>query len=263
MCYIDIHSHLAWDVDDGISAQKDAQTAIQDAKQDGIVKIILTPHVIPGLQSEHDLIRINERIEALRVFAADEGIDVYKGCEFFLNDQYLEMLDKKCFNTLADSNYLLCEFDVRKDIMQNKQAEEMLYECSIRNLIPVIAHAERYFPKGIDLQRVKGWKELGYVIQVNRSSLLGMHGSQIKKNAWELLKSGNAHVIASDAHRAKGNRICKLSDIYEQVADQMGEANAQLLFYRNPLHMIGNERIEELEIKNKKYSILGCLKRRK
>lgn len=263
MSYIDIHSHLAWDVDDGIQSKNDAQIAIQDAKQDGIVKIIITPHLVPGLQREQDLIRINERIEALRAFAADEGIDVYKGCEFFLNDQYLELLDKKCFNTLADSNYLLCEFDVRKDITQNKQAEEMLYECSIRNLIPVIAHAERYFPKGIDLQRVKRWKELGYVIQVNRTSLLGMHGSQIKKNAWALLKSGNAHVIASDAHQVKGNRICKLSDTYEQVADKMGEAQAQLLFYRNPLHIISNERIEELEIKDKKYSFLRCLKRRK
>ena len=135
----------------------------------------------------------------------------------FLNDNYLDMIDEKCYNTINESRYLLCEFDVRKDIEKNSYADEQLYELSIRGLTPMIAHAERYFHKDVDVHRVREWMNSGYVIQMNRTSLLGMHGSQIQKNARRLLQEGLVHIVASDAHRAGGNRICKLSDVYQEI----------------------------------------------
>ena len=263
MQYIDIHSHLAWDIDDGIESKEQAYTAVVNAKKDGISKIIATPHFIPGRQSKSDTDQMNERIEQLKELARTEDIDIYTGCELFLNENYLEMIEEESFNTLAGSGYLLCEFDVRKNIDENDQAEEMLYEISIRDMIPVIAHVERYFHNELDIQRISEWNKLGYIIQINRTSLLGMHGTQIKKNAWRLLKSGYAHVIASDAHAALGNRICKLSDIYGQVLEVMGKDNADILFYRNPLHIIENEEVEEIQAISEKSFLFKRLRRRK
>lgn len=260
---IDIHSHLAWGIDDGLDSKSNAVEAIQQAKRDGVERIIATPHFIPGRQSEKETTEMNQRIDELKQLAETAGIQVYRGCEIFLNDQYLEMLDAENFNTLAGSGYVLCEFDVRKNIDENDQAEDMLYEFSVRDMIPVIAHAERYFHRDLDVNRVKEWCDLGYVIQINRTSLLGLHGSQIKKNAWKLLKLGYAHIIASDAHQVNGDRICKLSDVYELVRDELGEDNAQILFYRNPLHIIENEEIEELEVVRKKPSLFNRMKRRR
>ena len=48
-----------------------------------------------------------------------------------------------------------------------------------------------------------------------------------RRNAWKLLHAGLAHVVASDAHRASGNRICKLSDAYKLVVDEIGEKECQ------------------------------------
>lgn len=261
MEFIDIHNHFAWDIDDGMESKEQAELALKKAYEDGVRAIVATPHFIPGKQDKDDVEFMNQRIQELKDLAKSYGITVFFGSEIFLNDDVLDMLDQELFNTLAGSGYALCEFDVRKDIEKNEEAENTLYEFEVRNMIPVIAHVERYFHKGLNINRIKDWIKNGYILQLNRSSLLGMHGETAKKNAWKLLHLGLAHVVASDAHRADGNRICKLSDAYEMVVKEIGKENADILFYRNPLHLIQNEEIEDLEITKKK-SIFNIFKRR-
>ena len=257
MEFVDIHNHFTWDVDDGMDNKENAIRALRDAKKDGIQKLIATPHFIPGLQNEEDVSFINKRIAELQLIGKVQDIEVYYGSEVFLNDAYLDMLDNNCVNTLANSDYLLCEFDVRKDLANNKEAEEQLYEISIRNLIPVIAHVERYFHSGLDLKRIQQWVKNGYVMQVNRTSLLGLHSEQVRKNAIKLLKTGMVHVVASDAHRVSGQRIGKLSDAYEMVRDLTCKENAELLFNRNPMHLIHNEDMEQMVMVKKKISLFN------
>ena len=50
MSFIDLHCHMAWDIDDGIDSREEAQRALQQAKADGIEKLAATPHFIPGAQ---------------------------------------------------------------------------------------------------------------------------------------------------------------------------------------------------------------------
>ena len=114
--------------------------------------------------------------------------DRYSGAEVFLNHEYLDMIDSKAFNTLADSKYLLVEFDVRRNMNHNDYAEDYLYELKVRGYRPIIAHVERYFPKGIDLERVQSWIELGCYIQVNRTSLLGTHGDAVSYTHLDVYK---------------------------------------------------------------------------
>lgn len=261
MTYIDTHNHMAWDIDDGFQSMQDSEVALRMMEKDGITEMIATPHFVPGNLNKQDVIDMNERISDLKMLAKPYGIEVYEGCELFLNHDYLDALDNGYYNTLAGSRYLLCEFDVRKNIDHNDEVEDMLYELTVRNLIPVVAHVERYFHEGIDLDRVQEWIDMGCLIQINRTSILGMHGSTVQKNAHKLLEHGMAHVIASDAHRPTGNRICMLSDVYRYVSDTYGEANAEILMKRNPEHIIRNEDMEEIEVVKKK-SIFKKLWRR-
>ena len=43
----------------------------------------------------------------------------------------------------------------------------------------------------------------GYVLQVNKGSILGAFGSRIRATALEMLDHGICHVIASDAHSSR------------------------------------------------------------
>lgn len=244
--YIDTHCHVAWDIDDGMQSIEEAEEALKNASRDGITALIATPHFIPGIIDKNMKMSMNGRIEDLIKLGSTYGIEVYQGCEFFMNYEYLDALDEGFVNTLADSNYLLIEFDVRKNIKHNDSAEDMLYELLIRKYIPIIAHAERYFHDGIDLHRIKEWISMGCYIQVNRTSLLGHHGYTEMKNAEALLRKGLAHVVASDAHASHGNRVCMLSDVYDVIKNGYGEAYADILMKRNPNHILHNEELEEL-----------------
>lgn len=262
MQFIDIHNHLAWNIDDGMENMEQAKISLENARTDGIKAIIATPHFIPGKQDKEDLLLMTKRMKELKELAKQFDIEIYFGSEIFLNDDYLDMIDKDNFYTLAGSGYALCEFDVRQDIMKlGDMPNDRLYEFTVRDMIPVIAHVERYFPKGISLDMVKEWFDSGYIIQVNRTSLLGHHGEMIKKNAWKLLQEGLVHVIATDTHRAKGHRVCQLSDVYAMVSKEVGKENAELLFYYNPLHIIQNEELEEMKVIKKKKTIFQFFKR--
>lgn len=237
--YIDIHNHMAWGIDDGVESFEIATNALELAKRSNISAIIATPHLVPGQIDEEKLQIINSRIEELENLANDFNIDIYKGNEIFLNDQYLEVLDKQLFNTLGNSKYVLVELDVRKDIDNNDVLiEEAIYEFKIRGYKPIIAHVERYFHNKIDINRVKSWIDEGAYIQVNRTSIVS--GSKTKENANQLIKNNLVHIVASDAHSDQGRRIPVLDDCFEILSNNYGETFAKTVLYENPKKILTN-----------------------
>lgn len=247
--FLDIHNHGAWDIDDGMPSKADARQMLMMAQRDGIDTIMATPHMIPGQMDNEKFTVMNARIHDFVQLAKEYAISVYLGCELFLNHEYLTLIESSYFNPLAHSRYILAEFDVRKNIAYNDFAEEYLYEFQVRGYHVVIAHVERYFHEGIDCRRVEDWIASGHYIQVNRTSLLGLHGKQIQGNARTLLKQGLVHVIASDAHRATGDRICKLSDAYMYVKKKYGETHADYLLKVNPQKIIKDEPLLHMQKK--------------
>ena len=149
---------------------------------------------------------------------------------------------------IENTSYLLVEFDVRKELGKEYEVEDYLYEIEIKGYKPIIAHAERYFPHGIDLQRIEQWIDNGYVIQVNASSLLGVHGKTVKNNAYQLLNNGLLHIIATDTHRSQGHRIPCLLKVYQLLSKKYDYQTLKALMFDNPLHVLQNETVEAIEM---------------
>lgn len=258
--YIDMHSHVAWGIDDGMPSLEDADTSLKNAQKDGIVAICSTPHFVGGELDEQSVEAIFERQKQLASLAAKYDIKIYAGGEMFMNESFVDMLDRGWYQTLNGTCYLLCEFDVTRDIHTISSFNDRLYEIEVRNMIPVIAHVERYFHHGLDMEIIEDWHDKGYVFQINRTSLQGLHGSTIQNNARQLLDLGYAHLICTDTHRASGHRVEILSDIYEEIADQYGENWAKELFYSNPLRILLNKKVKALapqHHKEEKKSMFG------
>ena len=259
MKYVDLHSHIAWEIDDGMPSMQDANIALQQAKKDGIIAIASTPHIVPGQTSLQNLQYIYKRQLELSQLAKNYQIQIFHGAEMFMNNDFFQALEQNMYLTINASKYMLCEFDVRKDISQIENPEDFFYEIQVRNMIPLLAHVERYFHKGVDLQQIQSWKQMGILIQVNRTSLLGLHGKTIQKNAWDLLENGYASIICTDTHRAQGNRVEILSDIYQEVYERLGADNAKRLFYTNPAHILNNEKVEPCTPIKRKKRLFGIL----
>lgn len=256
--FIDIHSHYAWGIDDGIASKDEANVALFEAHKQNITKIIATPHLLPKTTTAKDFQQIKDRIEELQTLAKNYQIDIYPGCEVMLNHDYLSIFDNQQYLTLNHTNYLLVEFNVMQKLPEDQA--ERLYEVSLRHK-PVIAHVERYFHHGLNKNIIDDWYEQGYVMQVNTSSLLGIHGSTIQDNAYRLLESGYVSLIGDDVHQAKGRRSIHLQETYDLLTKKYQSDDIDILMYDNPLKIIHGEAVKAVHIK--KRSKLAWLKRRK
>ena len=239
--FIDLHSHIAWDVDDGIKSKEDAIKALEQAIEDGIMGICSTPHVICGKTDTNAFQNILLRQQELMEIAKEMGVYIYSGAEMFMNIDFLDSLDNGIFQTLNESRYMLVEFDLSRDIHYISYIDEYLDELFCRGFIPIIAHVERFFPMGLDMEMIENWLDMGCLLQTNRTSLMGFQGKVIQRNAHHLVKNKMIHLVASDTHRTVGNRIEKLSDAYQVVIKLTDTEYADQLFLRNPLIILDDE----------------------
>ncbi len=246
MNFVDLHTHLAWGIDDGYPTKEDTIKALVKMANQNVKYVVSTPHFIPG-QTKEVVENMNRRIQELQQLAKQYNITIIKGCELFLNHDYLEMLDQKLVNTIGDTNYLLAEFNVTRKLGSKEDVEERLYELTVRGYQVVVAHVERYFHEKMDIERVRNWVNEGYVIQMNTSSLLGIHGSQVQKNAIALLDEGLVHVIGTDTHRPDGKRDPNLDQAYQWLCDHYSKKTADLLCCVNGVHILNGEPVETLE----------------
>lgn len=246
--FVDIHNHIAWNVDDGIETKEEAITVLKQAKADGITTIVSTPHYIPGRFKVCDVEEITAIQKELQLLGEKSGVEILLGSEIFLNQDYINLFEQHFFHPLGNSNYVLVEFDVRKNINNNEDVEDILYEIAHLGYRPVIAHVERYFHDRLDIERIREWIESGCVIQINRTSLLGNNGKIAQKNAKKCIELNLAHIVASDTHRINGSRICKMSDVYEFIVKEYGQYTGDLLCSINPKRLLENQ--ELIQIKN-------------
>lgn len=258
MQFIDLHSHYAWEIDDGMPSLQDAKTALNEAKKQNVEQIVATPHITPGTTTAKEFITIKERIQDLQQLAKDYNIQVYPGCEIMINSDYLSIFDDQQYLTINDSNYILVEFNVTQKLPEDY--DEKLYELSLHHKL-IIAHVERYFHHGLDLDIIQNWIDRGYILQMNSTSLLATHGSTIQDNAFRLLELGMISVIANDVHRCSGKRGPQLLDTYEMLTKKYQSDEIEQLMYDNPLKIIQNQPVQPIKVK--KRSKLSWLKRRR
>ena len=184
----DIHTHILYGVDDGADSKDTAIYLLNQAKENNITKILLTPH-----QNE-EMIRTDELIEKYNIFKEefkDYNIDFYLGSEIYYYPKFLDDLDNNKLLTLNNTKYVLIEFStlVETDI------KNIAYDMIIRGYKPIIAHIERY--QYLFINDYTEIKNQGALIQVNTKSFLN---KTYKKQLKYLLKNKLIDFISSDCH---------------------------------------------------------------
>lgn len=244
MKHIDIHSHLAWDLDDGIPSLESCQKLLLQASKDHITKIVATPHFVCGKHSHADIHSFTRRIYELKEVAKEYGIEIYVGSELFINDMLFQQIRNKELLPIENTNYILCEFDVRKQYDDSyDMIYDFIYELVVAGYTPILAHVERYFDKKIDLEAIRELVDLGCLIQVNTSSILNPNDQIMKKNIFSLIENNLVHVVATDSHNYKGRRSPNMSEAFSYLSDHFDSSNLERLFYENPYAIISNEQV--------------------
>ncbi len=245
MEFIDLHGHYAWNIDDGIRNKKEAIEALQIVKNQGIIEIVATPHIECKSINKQSYQKILERIENLQELGYHYGINVKSGCELKLDENISSVLSKRLFIPIENTKYILCEYDLRKSTSEFiEEFDGLLLEVINDGYIPIVAHIERYFYEELDIAFIKYLIELGCIIQINTTSVLGLGNIEHHKNALKLLDEQLVHIIATDTHRSHGIRSPNMKECQKYLYKQgYQEKYIQLLMHENPKRIINNNKI--------------------
>ncbi len=230
---IDVHSHILHCVDDGSPNVDESIRMLKEAEKSGVTDLILTPHLRGEfcLAKEKTLEFFNE----LKGRAEKEKIlmNLYLGQEIFVSSDFFERLKSGEVWTMANSNYLLLEFDYFKDT----DICEVVYEAQRLGYKVIVAHPERYlhFTIGTAFEI----KDLGGLIQVNAESVVGKVKKTIKKLIKQMFQEGLIDFVASDVHANRENLLTKAQKF---VKSKFGDDAEKAVFMINAKKIIRNSK---------------------
>ena len=242
---VDIHCHILHRFDDGSASLEESLAMARMAVSSGVTDLVATPHFPGQAASLRRISRLLERYEELSQAIAREGIPrkLHPGAEILCMPDTVDLAARKLLPTIGDTDYFLTEFyfDERLSFM-----EDMLRALAESGYTPVVAHPERYDAIQRDPLVLDRWFRRGYVLQLNKGSVLGAFGGQVRRTAHTLLDAGLAHVIASDAHSAS-RRTPHMGPLRKWLEHHLDADYARILVEENPGRLIRGETLVPAE----------------
>ncbi|MBQ9973409.1 MAG: hypothetical protein IJP02_00440 [Oscillospiraceae bacterium] len=197
----DLHTHILPGMDDGAADVEQSLAMLAMEAEQGVTRVALTPHFYPKRESVCDFLtrrqaaydRLTEAISRLPETERARLPKMYLGAEVAWQSDLLDCADLSGL-CLGDGRYMLVELPFTA---WNRQTVRQLWELmACHGITPVIAHLERYLADQSS-KMVDSLLELDIPVQIS-CDILGHVFA--RRRAMKLLRSGQAHLIATDCH---------------------------------------------------------------
>lgn len=237
---IDLHSHILYGIDDGSKSLGESLEMLELAEKEGVKDIVLTPHYVK------DSIYNTNNKDKKKIFNALKkevefcgiGVNIYLGNEVYIDEDIDKLLSKEIL-TINNSRYLLMELPLnRKSIV----IEEAIAKLQEKDIVPIIAHPERYLCYYKDYNFFRDLVDSGCLLQANVGSLFGKYGRKSKKILKELLKRDLISFFGSDIHSTENN-FYKLDVRKKLIKMLRDEGKVDDLLVNNALKVLNNEKL--------------------
>lgn len=231
MKYIDIHSHIIFDVDDGSKTLEQSIKELKQIKKIGLEDVICTPHSRSG--NIDKLVKIKENYLEIKEEAKKLDINLYLGNEILYSDKILTLIKRNRLLTLNNSKYVLIEFK-RAESMNIDSVINILEELIENGYKPVLAHPELYinYRNINDMYKIK---ETGTLLQMDATSIIkNKTTGKIYNFSKKLLKERLIDIVASDSHCTKKRDHLSFKKAYKKISKKYGKDYSDILFKENP-----------------------------
>ncbi|HWR97018.1 MAG TPA: CpsB/CapC family capsule biosynthesis tyrosine phosphatase [Candidatus Methanoperedens sp.] len=242
---IDLHCHLLPGIDDGPETITDALAMCSQMVGDGTDTVVATPHMLTERYrvARADILRGVRNLRE-ELAAWDIPLDVRPGADVMIASDLPALLRAGSLMTLGDAgSYVLLELP--HDVIPSG-LDDLLYEVQVLGITPIISHPERHF----ELQRrpdlLRPLIERGVLVQVTAASIEGAFGDSARRCGLLLLKTGMAHLCASDAHAPRGRKP-GLSRARKIVEGLLSPAEARVIFEVNPARVLAGDSLDTPE----------------
>lgn len=254
---IDIHCHIIPGVDDGPANYSQFVALVNMAVLEGITHLYATPHHMNGKYNNTKQ-TILERVQYCNKLIESEGISlmIHPGQEVRIHRGIFDSIAKDEILTLDNKEkYLLLELPFYE---VPHYTEQVIYELTIKGIIPVIVHPERN--QGIQAEPnilfnlIKG----GALVQLTAGSITGAFGKRVKSLSERLIEHRMIHFIASDAHNCHSRAIL-LKQAYEEIEKRFG-MKSSLYYKQNTEMLLAGNAIEAKETQPMRRKLFGLLR---
>ncbi|MFT3703628.1 MAG: histidinol phosphatase [Agriterribacter sp.] len=194
----DMHSHLIPGIDDGSPDVDTSIQLIEGLMGLGYKKIITTPHLMIDLYPNNRQTITNgyNKLKA-ELKKRKINIDIHAAAEYFLDDHFDTLLEKKEPLLTIKDNLILVEFSFASIPLDYKQK---IFSIQLNGYKPILAHPERYSYLHQKPEIYEELRNAGCYFQVNLLSLIGYYGKSIQQAAERLLKKGQIELLGTDMH---------------------------------------------------------------
>lgn len=234
---IDLHCHILPSVDDGAKSIDMSLKMAVEAKNNGIEKILLTPHHNDGqyMNSKKSII---DKANNLQHIFYDNGIEieVRAGQEVHINGNLLEDIDNNNILYTNDNGikYMMLELPHNE---VPKYVYDMIFELQVKGITPIIVHPER----NIGIQKkpdiLYDLVKRGCLTQITATSYVGGFGKKIQRFTERIIDSGLGFTFSSDAHNLQGRRF-RMREAFDKLEEKKGIDFVN--YYRNNSKNIWN-----------------------
>ena len=195
----DMHAHFLYGVDDGARTEDESLAMLTKMHALGYQKCIITPHIKTDTfpNTETGLIEVFKQLKTA-LNQLGHPIEIELAAEYFLDDAFMNRLEKGNLLCFGKERYILVEFSFINPPIFEKEAFERI---KLAGYVPVLAHFERYLYFHGSIEMAEVYRSMGVNIQLNVNSLSGHYGPEVKKQAELLIDHFMVDFVATDAHR--------------------------------------------------------------
>lgn len=228
--FVDLHCHFLPGIDDGARSLEEGLAILRELKRIGFDRVMATPHMRPGL-FENEKLGLTSAFDAFQpALGAADLPEVGLASEHYFDDVvFSRIMSGDCLPYPGGKAVLLEFYEMDFPTSIDRTFVELRLK---RNLLPVIAHPERYQAiwKNPDvLERMAG---VGVAALLDTASLVGKYGKKPRDIAEELLDRNLYHAACSDAHRPTD--VKEVQAGMKRIEELYGEEELQFLFHEGP-----------------------------
>ena len=216
---VDFHSHILPGIDDGSASLEESIALLQLEAEQGITRVVATPHFYPRYETPETFLRKREQAEAAlrRAVKAGKGLpEISVGAEvyYFRGISESEFLPQL---TIQGGRCILIE-------MPPAPWPETVYEeleaiWRRRDITPVIAHIDRYIAPFHTYKIPQRLRRLPVLVQANASFFLE---KRTRRMALKMLRGDQIQLLGSDCHNLN-SRAPKLGAAVELIGQHLGD----------------------------------------
>lgn len=237
---IDFHAHVLPNIDDGARDIQETFQLIEEAKKAGFSGIVLTSHYLEGYYETDTMERrIWKEVLEQNTEIKNYEVDLFLGSEVYFSQKIVSFLKEGRASTIHNSHYVLFELPMNYEPFD---LYNVIYHMQSNQIIPILAHPERYPYIQKNPNIVYELIEKGVLIQSNYGSFVGQYGKTAQKIVNQLLAHNMIHFLGSDVHRASTIYL-KIPEILKKLEEKIGREKLEQIIEIYPNLVIKDQKI--------------------